>query len=427
MQRLSKCILTLLAVLSVSVLFAQNRTGSPYTRYGVGDLLSRNFGDSRAMGGSSLAMRSPDKLYVANPASYSAIDSLHFVMELGLSSSFKQMQSGDQSVTMSDMNLSYLSFGFPVTSWWGASAGILPYSNVGYDLISTESSFGLDQEYNYYGSGGLNQAYIGNSFSPMKNLSLGININYMFGNIYQSNSVSFEGENEGMLDIIQKNSMYFSDFYFTFGAQYKWELNKNHSLTFGAIWENNNSLNAKRDLLVTNMLSDGGSSAIDTLEFVSDEEGSVTLPMSAGFGLSYQYKDVLTLAGDVYIQDWSDSEMFGETDSLGVSQRVSFGAEYTPDGKYSPSMKYLKKVRYRAGVYYNDTYLQFDQGKTKINDFGISFGLGLPMKRSNTTFNLSLELGQRGSLDNNLVREQYVMFGMNFTLSDIWFIKRKFD
>lgn len=427
MQRRNKILITFVALLCFGSVFAQDRIGSPYTRYGVGDLLSRNFGDSKAMGGTSLALNSGNKLYVANPASYAAIDSLRFVMEVGLTSAFKSMQTSSNQAVLSDINLDYLSFGFPVTKWWGASVGLLPYSNVGYDLMMTETYQGIDASYHYQGAGGLNQVYIGSSFNPFDGLSLGVNMNYMFGSIHRTNAVEFPSDVSGMINMTEKNSTYFSDVYFSVGMQYELHLKEDHDLNIGLVWENGSNLNAKRDLFVTNALSTLTSSPVDTLFYNGTEEGTVSLPMCIGGGLAYYYSDKLILAADYYLQDWSDAESFGETDSLGVSQRVSFGMEWTPEGRMSPGLDYWKKVRYRAGAFYNNTYLNFNNGETQINDFGISFGLGLPVKRSNTTFNLSLELGQRGSLENSLVREQYVVFGMNFTLSDIWFIKRKFD
>jgi hypothetical protein len=35
---------------------------------------------------------------------------------------------------------------------------------------------------------------------------------------------------------------------------------------------------------------------------------------------------------------------------------------------------------------------------------------------------VGLELGQRGTLKNNLVRERYFLFTLSFNLHDIWFI-----
>ncbi|MFO7879931.1 MAG: hypothetical protein ACQES0_07710 [Bacteroidota bacterium] len=408
---------------------AQNKTGSPYTRYGLGDLQNKNFGDSRAMGNTSLAMRGGNKLYVANPASYTSIDSLRFIMEVGVGGSFKYMSSGTTGETASlyDMNLDYLSFGFPVTSYWGAAMGVMPYSDVGYDLVTSESSLGYPRKHYYAGSGGVNQAFLGSSFSLLDNLSLGVNFNYLFGSISQINTVEFDGEIDGMVDIREENTMYINDYYFSLGAQYTHNFSEEQALTLGITWDVNNTLNAKRDYIVSNSLSSATDVVVDTIAYESKEKGKISLPSGIGAGLAYTYKDVLTLAADYKFQDWTDNEIFGEVDSLGASQRVSMGAEYIPDGKSSASLSYAGKIRYRLGAYYHDSYLQFDQGNTRVNDFGISFGLGLPMKRSNTTFNLSLELGQRGSLKNNLVKEQYVLVGMNFSLADIWFIKRKFE
>ena len=406
---------------------SQENTGSPYTRYGLGDLMSSYFGDSKAMGGTGLALRKTDKLFVVNPASYTAIDSLHFVMEAGVSGLVRKMSSSESSnpANIYDARLDYLSLGFPVTNWWGASAGVLPYSTVGYDLVTEKENFGYLSKHYYSGSGGINKAFIGNSFMPIKNLSLGFNANYLFGNIKQQNSVRFK--DEGLVNITRENTLYFSDFYFSLGAQYKYEIDKDNSLNIGLVWDMNADLSSKRSLVVTNALSTSSSNPVDTIEFYDKKEGVVSLPQTFGLGVSYQYKDILTVAADAKFQDWSDAEAFGVQDSLGAGQRFSLGAEYIPAGKNSPGLNYLEMVRYRIGGHYNNSYLQFDNGDTKINDFGISFGLGLPLKRSKTTINLSLELGQRGSTDNNLVKEQYAILGVNFSLTDIWFIKRKFE
>ncbi|MFO7788991.1 MAG: hypothetical protein ACQES1_05550 [Bacteroidota bacterium] len=424
--------LSLITVLIIAALNsqAQDRIGSPYTRYGLGDLVTQNFGDSRSMGGTSLGLRNTSKIYVDNPASYSAIDSLHFVMEVGISAAMKRMSSGSNEISTNlyDVNFDYLSFGFPVTEWWGAAFGVLPYSNVSYDIVTSETNMDLTRDYHYKGAGGINQAFVGSSFQPIENLSLGINLNYLFGNIQQVNSMQFTGSSEeGMLDITEKKTMYLNNFYFSLGTQYDYQLTDNQRLTIGLTCDLNTTINAHRTYLATNALSATSDVVADTVEHNPREEGEIKLPLNIGAGMAYHYKDVLSLAADLRYQDWSNATIFGEQDSLGAGRRISLGAEYTPSGKESPDLKYMHNIRYRLGAYYNDTYLVFDQGDTQINDFGISFGLGLPLKRSNTTFNLSLELGQRGSLKNDLVKEEYVVLGINFSLSDIWFIKRKFE
>jgi len=41
--------------------------------------------------------------------------------------------------------------------------------------------------------------------------------------------------------------------------------------------------------------------------------------------------------------------------------------------------------------------------------------------------NLAVEVGQRGTLLNNLVRENYLNFNLSFTYNDRWFLRRQFD
>ena len=67
---------------------------------------------------------------------------------------------------------------------------------------------------------------------------------------------------------------------------------------------------------------------------------------------------------------------------------------------------------------------------TEIKDFGISFGLGLPL-RSLSNLNLGVEYGRKGSTINNLIQENYFNFKLSLSLSAIgqqaWFIKKRID
>ena len=64
---------------------------------------------------------------------------------------------------------------------------------------------------------------------------------------------------------------------------------------------------------------------------------------------------------------------------------------------------------------------------TEVNDFGMSFGVGLPMGKQLSNVNLGFELGKRGELNNGLIKENYLNFRLSLTLNDKWFNKRKLD
>lgn len=77
------------------------------------------------------------------------------------------------------------------------------------------------------------------------------------------------------------------------------------------------------------------------------------------------------------------------------------------------------------GAQYNQTYLQLNGHQ--ITDFGISFGVSLPMPRSLTTLDLSLEVGRRGTMADNLIRETYANLTVGIAIYERWFVKRKYN
>ncbi|HOY39036.1 MAG: hypothetical protein KBB11_05195 [Bacteroidales bacterium] len=424
---LNKLIFVLFLITAAYLAEAQN--SSPYSRYGLGDLNSRSFGPSRAMGGTAAAFSSGRNLNVVNPASIASVDSMCFIFEFGLESGIRYFKTTnpDLSALSNDTKLSYLAFGFPVTRWWASSIGIMPFSSVGYSIRSSDSTFNVPKYYYYEGSGGINQVYWGNAFLPFRNFRIGVNAYYLFGMQNRSNSVIFSDDSGAYVNVLEENIVYVNDFCFSAGLQYDFALGSKSKLSLGAVFSYPNNLNSRRDVLVTNSLSVGSSSTVDTIYNEDNQRGTVSMPLSAGGGLLYNFDDKLKLAFDYNMQNWSDAKFFNQSDSLGNSNCFRFGAEYLPAGPSRATSKYSQRVAYRFGAFYNNTYINFATYGEQIADFGISFGFGLPLNRSKTSFNISIELGQRGTTRNSLVRETYANLGVNLTLSDVWFIKRKFD
>jgi len=422
-------LLSVFILVSVTI-FSQGRVGSPYTRYGIGDIYSCTAVRNLALGGLSYTLPYNNNINFINPAGTGQIDTLTFIFDFGLNGGIRKYSilEPESNHIKSDFQLTHLMFGFSVFKWWKTSVGLLPYSNVGYLIRANDTLLNVDKDYLYSGYGGINRVVFNNSFSPVKNLSVGVNASYLFGKIYQSNAIDFDDDSGAFLNVVEQNGIKINDITIEAGANYTINLNTNNSLMLGFVYGHNSKLNSQRNTIVYNTLSTGSSAVVDTVYQSENEAGKIGLPRKTGFGVGYKHNNNLFLGLDYTINNWQDSKFYGISDSLSNGLDISFGIEYKPNGFNETSYnKFWDGVSYRGGFHYNNSYFNLASGETLISDFGISFGLGLPMKRSKTSYNFSVQLGSRGTLENSLIKENYIIFGLNFNVADMWFVKSKYD
>ena len=423
-------LIALLLLPGLKNLPAQNLSTSPYSRFGIGDMINRSTGRSQAMGGLSCGLRSGTNLNLQNPASLSSIDSMNFIFEISGFDKVTHFTTTDLQKTVNNLGISYLAMGFPVTKWWKASLGILPVSNVGYSMTETKSDPAYPKmgtvNYNFEGSGGLSQFFISSSVVPIPYLSLGATFSYMFGPISHTRSL-----------VIPADSLYFStksvqtatigDVNLSFGAQVNIPLKKDYFITFGGTFQGTTKLNAQSH---TTLIS-YGTGLTDTLLYTENPDNSVTLPMGWATGFTFGKKNKFTAGFDYRTQNWSESEFLGVKDSMANSHDYIVGLEYIPNA-YS-LIHPLQRVRYRAGFRYSLSYLQI--WGSQLSDIALTVGAGFPIldrtrrggPPTQSSLNIVLELGRRGTISNNLIRETFGSLTLQLSLHDYWFIKSKYD
>ncbi|MDR1729969.1 MAG: hypothetical protein LBR52_04835 [Prevotellaceae bacterium] len=393
--------------------YAQNNTSSPYTRYGYGGLVDAGFGQNKSMGGISFGLRSNRFTNPGNPASFTAIDSLTFRFEAAASLKFSSFMdaNGEQSKTTG--NLEYLAFQFPVKRWLGISAGLQPFSVVGYDFSNhaTIQGSSLETTYLYSGSGGITQLYLGAAIEPVSNLSLGASVNLNFGTVRHSSSVSF-ADSLAYYPTTKDSRIRATSFSGLFGAQYTLFLPKEQKITIGAVFQPKTSFgkNAEQTIITT-----------DTVNIPANND--FDMPMSYGAGFAYNLSKTFLAGFDYKHEAWSDVRYFGEKPFTNRN-KFSLGVEYQPDNN---GRSYFSRVCYRAGANYSNFYAKVN-GKN-VNEYGVSAGLGLPLKRglNPTVLNLVFEYGNMGTKNDNLIKDQYFKFTLNMTINERWFMTRKFE
>lgn len=408
-----------------AVLFAQfnNNTTSPYSRYGLGDLQPYSTGRSAAMGGASLASRYNMQINAANPASYTSLDSLNFLFEFGLEGKFANNLTETTSMKSNDVNFKYFAMSFRITKWMATSLSLTPYSDVGYFVTSVSDIDNVGNVYaTYYGAGTISNARWGLAIEPIKNVSVGANVNYRFGQLNRNTEVTFA--DPSFYNVQRYSTLRIRDFGLDLGAQATLPLKNDKSLTFGLVFANSPEYTDFVSDIIQKNLSYGGARDQDTLLYREEEEGQLKFPMIFGGGLSLAKENVYEINLDYYHEGWANAEFLGgKSNFLTDLNKFAIGAEWIPD-KFS-IRSFINRVAYRAGFKYEQTYHTF--AGQHINDFGISFGVGLPLYRSSSTLNISAELGKRGTKEYNLVLEKYAKVNVSVSLHDLWFMQRRIE
>lgn len=413
--------------ISVPGLYAQTGIDSPYSRFGIGNLETRSPNARlQAMGGIGNAIGTNRFVNPANPASYDRFDSLSFLFNAGFNASAVTYTTVKQTENGNAMGITYLSAGFPVFRWWHVAAGLLPTSNIAYNVVVPGvSPQGIAVNKSYEGSGGLNTLFFGNSFRLAKGLAFGLNINYDFGRSITSSFLFFP-DSANMATTKVENTTQINDLSLNYGLLYTAQLGAAKMLHFGLTYDQQMNLSTSREYLIKSQfggLQGNVETVIDTIFYQPKENGTLVMPQRIGVGIAYEKKDKLFVGLDFNWQNWEKFEFFKQRDSLSNSWNMAAGAQYTP--AFSSISGYWKRVTYRAGARYSQTYLKING--EPINEFGISFGIGLPLPRSLTTVDLSLEAGRRGTTAKNLIKETFVNFTVGVSLYERWFVKTKYN
>ena len=398
-------------------LFGQNVSNSPYSRFGLGEMQSSSTATYSAMGGVGIGINNPLTVNFYNPASYSSFYTQRFVMQTGIAHTTNFMQTSEIDQVVNATKFNYLVFGFPITKWWGTSFGLLPYSEVSYSFSDRNNVQAAD--YVFDGNGGVNRVYFGNGFNLSKNLSLGVNAEYLFGSLNSYRKVQFDDNSILNAKSIEEN--YLLGLHLNFGAIYTAKIS-DFDFNLGYVYDMGSVISAERSNLIETYRLGTVSELIEDTILYNNIEGDLVLPTAHSVGASIS-NDQWLLAAEYKLKNWSEYRLFSETDSLKNSSKIAFGAEYTPDKKSINN--YFKLIRYRVGLHATSTNLNLRN--QQLNEVAITLGFGLPLRKSGALFNISAEIGRRGTTAENLIQDTFARFKFGLVLSDVWFIKRKYD
>jgi hypothetical protein len=364
------------------------------------------------MGGVGIAVQDDYNLNPINPASYGAISSpITHIYEIGLYIESNRYLTTSKAESKSTGGITNINYWFKFSKWWSASAGLAPYSSVGYNISTTrELGAASNVNYTYDGSGNLNQLYLGNSFNVVKNLSLGVNVSYIFGSITKNESIEIPSQSSVLT---YENQVVARKVHADFGLQYRIRLN-NRALVLGLVADNGIKFNGSQK----SKLYDENA---DTLSSETGDDLKYKLPASAGVGLALHSKRSI-IAADLKFEKWTSASFSGQ--ELNFEDSWKFGLGYLYKGNPNAE-SYLGLASLRAGFYTQNYPIKLDG--TNFLTWGLSAGISLPVFDGKSAINLTYSYDKLGTTNNNLILQNSQKIMIDVVIRDLWGIRRKFD
>ncbi len=400
-------------------------THSPYSSIGIGDILDPTTAAKFGMAGLGVSNGTYFSLNIVNPAllHYNRV-ALFSAAVLGETKSINQ--NGFEPYNAGSGQLNHMALAFPLISGKLSTSLVLnPYSAVNYNVsyISPIEGHPTDSAFvTAKGDGGIDQLSLSFGGKVMEGLSVGVRASYLFSSIRKEGKsiVPLTANNNYVATVNERVS--FKDFSFGLGAVYEYSLNEKSSLNVGVTYDFKTDVSSKLFARFDQELISGGTVFADTIG--DNTPISVTLPSKLAIGVSYNIKNKFLIGVDYSTQDWAQTKEFTTNETIYTKrEKYVFGAEITPNA--GSLNNYFKRMTYRVGASFTNTPYIF--GDTQITDFGINFGLSLPVVRY-SSLDFGVQLGTRGTLTNNLIKEEYIKlyFGVSFNDSR-WFLQPKFN
>lgn len=404
--------------------WSQDNTASPYSYYGLGEIKFRGTEDARSMGSIGIVA---DSIHfnLLNPASYSKLKFSTFA--IGSTSTFSNFETNTNNEKAQRTILNYLAIAIPLKRF-GTAIGLMPYSAVGYKIESNylNTSDNTLRNKRALGNGNINQLFIGSSYAINKNFSVGVNINYNFGEIETDFIETIYSPIQLQLSSRERNNSNITGFSLNSGIYYSKKISSKLRLNSSFVYSPEATLTSVNSRnIATVFYTLNGSEIISTpTQDIDVENQKMKIPskytLASGIGQDKKW----FLGAEISHQENSKlKNRFKDIQNAAFENatKIAIGGYYIPD--YDSFSSYFSRIIYRAGFRYENTGLVLRN--ESINDYGMTFGLGLPVGLSK--INLGFEFGKRGTTAQNLILENYFNLNIGLSLNDLWFRKREIN
>jgi hypothetical protein len=393
--------------------FSQSISSSPYSLYGVGSTYDSDFGSIPAIGSSGIALPTNQNINNLNPASLGFMYQNHFLFDIGGKAIMTTYENSSSKESRNNVQFSHLALAFPLTKKSAFSLALKPYSSTTYKISNlalpikdSDSDYILDAS----GSGGLNDFGVSYGYRLNNKLSLGGSVAVLFGNTIDNKNYYIFNSSTTISKTTNYNGARFS-----IGSQYVLD----STLTIGSTIKLPAKINASK---VESITAVNNSETMSVQSNTSSDVDDYYMPFEVAIGFSKRFRNNVNLTVDYEKRFWdstNQSDLYGDF----INQDIfALGLSYNKP-KFINS--YFDRVKYSTGFNYDTGFLEVDN--SKVRNMSISLGVSLPIENTFSALNVIYSYGQKGSIGNGLIKENFHKVTLNLSLDAIWFVKRKID
>ena len=424
---MAKNFLTALLCLFSIGMYAQNGTVSPYSYFGVGDARTNGTIENRMMGGLQMYA---DSIHVnlRNPAAFAKLRLTTYTA--GITHREFRLRDNFETQRTDVTNLDYLAMGFPIAKNAGVGFGLQPFSSVGYDIVTESVNAASDTITNVFtGQGGLNRVFLSVGYQPFKNVALGATVNYSFGTLDYNRSETTQNVQLGTLDT---RTSKINGFDFNLAGNFTPQIGERHTLFLHLGVDTQINLTSENTQRIGSFSQAQGEIEVFDVDLSARQlrNTDLKIPTRTTLGLGFGEDKKWFLGAEYAFQQFSsfDNVFLAQANvDYQDATTMAFGGYFVPN--YAALSGIFNRITYRAGLRYEETGLLVNE--KEINNFGITFGFGVPIVGTGTdrfsNLNVGFELGRRGTRAEGLLEESYLNVSIGLSLNDQWFIKRKIN
>jgi len=406
-------------------------------------------GFNKAMGGVALGFRDGQEINTANPASYSATDSLTALFDIGFSIQHANLNMGQMTHNARNSSFDYFAYAFRVTKNLGVTLSLQPVSKINYNFTSESKTIqnnkNITNSYTYNGTGGLRQIMLGAGWRIFRPFSIGLNVGYLWGDYNHTMTNSTSSSNAFSMKRVYSADV--STYTLNAGVQYTIGLSKEDELILGATYSFGHNMAGD----ATRSTSTVSSTSTISTDVTLDD--AFQLPHSFGLGVTYKKENKLRAGLDASLERWSKvyfptAHNYNDSDGkttwnakkgvLNDRIKISGGIEYTPD---TESSSLMKRSKYKFGGYFSQSYANANESNNvslkKPIEFSLTAGISMPIRNRNLFYGspkLNISLAwihtnipyySNANAQTATLKEDYFRLSVGLTISERWFYKWK--